>query len=92
MSWGCTGSGDGQFNHPHGNEIDPQGNVYITDQGNSRVQKFTSNGTFITKWGSEGSGNAQFSMQSADQLSQAEGLSVGTYSHRKDFFISLFLL
>jgi tripartite motif-containing protein 71 len=40
--------------------------VYVTDydtydyQGNSN-QKFDSNGNFITKWGSFGSGNGQFS-------------------------------
>ena len=29
---------------------------------NHRVQKFTSNGTFLTKWGSEGTGNGEFSL------------------------------
>ena len=28
--------------------------------GNDRIQKFDSNGTFITKWGSHGSGDGQF--------------------------------
>jgi tripartite motif-containing protein 71 len=60
LSWGSTGSGNGQFNHPHGNEVDSQGNVYITDQDNQRVQIFSKNGTFITKWGNEGSGDGQF--------------------------------
>ena len=30
--------------------------------GNHRVQKFDSNGNFITKWGSEGVGDGQFSL------------------------------
>ena len=25
LSWGSTGSGNGKFNHPHGNEVDSQG-------------------------------------------------------------------
>jgi DNA-binding beta-propeller fold protein YncE len=25
LSWGSTGSNDGQFNHPHGNEVDQDG-------------------------------------------------------------------
>ena len=37
------------------------GNVYVIDAGNHRIQKFTSDGEFITKWGSEGSGEGQFS-------------------------------
>ncbi len=41
--------GDGQFNGPYGIAVDSSGNVYVTDSGNSRIQKFTSTGTFITK-------------------------------------------
>ena len=40
--------------------MDSTGNVYVADTWNYRVQKFTSNGAFITKWGSEGSGDGQF--------------------------------
>ncbi len=32
----------------------------MADTGNHRVQKFDSNGTFLTKWGSNGSGDGQF--------------------------------
>ena len=60
MSWGSTGSDDGQFNNPHGNEVDQDGNVYITDQGNARVQKFASDGKFLTKRGTHGTGDGQF--------------------------------
>ena len=40
--------------------IDNVGNVYVSDQDNNRIQKFGPNGTFITKWGTSGSGNGQF--------------------------------
>jgi RHS repeat-associated protein len=39
---------------------DSQGNVYVADSGNRRIQKFDSSGTFLTKWGSYGSGDGQF--------------------------------
>ena len=39
---------------------DSSGNVYVVDFGNNRIQKFDSNGNFITKWGSEGAGDGQF--------------------------------
>ncbi len=45
--------GDGQFNMAKGIAVDPSGFVYVVDQRNSRIQKFTNNGTFVTKWGTE---------------------------------------
>src|ERR687884_1696291 len=72
LGWGSTGPGPGQFYHAHGIAIDPSsGDVYVSDQGNfnSRVthpdavphiSKFTADGKFITKWGSEGTGDGQF--------------------------------
>jgi sugar lactone lactonase YvrE len=65
-SWGSTGSGNGQFSSPRGVAIDSSGNlstdprVYVAEWGGNRIQKFTSDGTFITSWGSTGSGNGEF--------------------------------
>ena len=64
--WGTYGSGDGEFDwhggsHPDaGIAIDGSGNVYVVDSGNHRIQKFNSDGAFITKWGSSGSGDGKF--------------------------------
>jgi len=66
--WGSSGSGngqfsffDGQFNYaPSGMAVDGSGNVYVADYNNSRIQKFNSSGTYLTQWGSSGSGNGQF--------------------------------
>jgi DNA-binding beta-propeller fold protein YncE len=69
-TWGSEGSGDGQFNFIYGDPnhnlalggvaIDGQGNVYVADGGNARIQKFDSEGIFLTKWGSLGSEDGQF--------------------------------
>jgi DNA-binding beta-propeller fold protein YncE len=68
LMWGSYGSGNGQFEEPYGVAVDKDGNVYVAD-GNysqtdglvsSRIQKFDSNGTFLLKWGSYGSGDGQF--------------------------------
>jgi len=56
---GTSGSGDGQFNQPWKIAVDYEGNVYVTDSGNDRVQIFSSAGTFISKWGQTGSANGQ---------------------------------
>jgi len=50
----------GLFNFPTDIAIDSKDNVYVADSGNNRVQKFDSNGTFITEWGSHGSTKGQF--------------------------------
>jgi DNA-binding beta-propeller fold protein YncE len=49
--WGTPGTGDGQFDDPCGVAVDHGGNVYIPDIGNHRVQKFASNGTYVTQFG-----------------------------------------
>lgn len=54
-AWGSQGTGIGQFDIPSGIALDRAGSVYVADQGNSRVQKFTALGTPVTQWGtSEG--------------------------------------
>ena len=58
--FGHGGKGAGEFSVPHSIVFDSLGNMYVTDNSNNRVQKFTSNGTFITKWGSHGKGDGQF--------------------------------
>jgi streptogramin lyase len=50
MSWGDPGSGDGQFNLPHGVWIDNQGRVLVSDRENDRVQVFTQDGKFVSSW------------------------------------------
>ena len=40
--------------------MDGSGSVYVTDTLNNRIQKFTADGTYMTQWGSEGSGDGQF--------------------------------
>ena len=50
ISWGDPGSGDGQFNLPHGVWIDRQGRVLVSDRENDRVQVFTQDGKFVSSW------------------------------------------
>lgn len=35
--------------------------MYVADSDNHRVQKFTSEGVFLNKWGTRGHGNGEFS-------------------------------
>jgi len=46
-SWGEPGDGPGQFNVPHSIAVDAQGNVYVADRGNRRIQVFDGEGNFL---------------------------------------------
>lgn len=58
-TYGSAGTGNGQFNAPYGIATDNT-YLYITDNGNDRVQKLNLSGTYITQWGSTGTGNGRF--------------------------------
>lgn len=45
-SWGSYGNQNGQFRNPHNMQIDKQGNVYVADRGNGRIQVFDTDGNF----------------------------------------------
>jgi DNA-binding beta-propeller fold protein YncE len=49
-----------QFRYPDHLAIDASGNTYVVDSGNHRVQKFASDGMYLTQWGTNGSSNGQF--------------------------------
>src|SRR5918995_157077 len=53
--WGKYGvTTESSFKSPEGIAVDQAGNVYVADTANNRVQVFSSNGTFMSKWGKLG--------------------------------------
>ena len=50
----------GRFDLPWGITLDTQGNVYVADWRNDRIQKFTANGRFLDAFGEPGEGEGQF--------------------------------
>ena len=44
------GDKEGEFNIPHGIDLDKNMNIYIADRENNRIQKFDSAGKFIAVW------------------------------------------
>ena len=49
-SWGVKGSGPGQFNLPHGIDVDRNRRIYVADAHNSRIQVFDETGRFLDQW------------------------------------------
>jgi DNA-binding beta-propeller fold protein YncE len=70
QTWGNQGHDDGEFHffnvgmdNQHGAgaaAFDAEGNLYVADPGNFRIQKFAPDLTFLTAWGSKGDGPGQF--------------------------------
>jgi len=59
--WGSFGiTGPGNFSHPQFIAVGDDGSIYVTDLGNKRVQKFSSNGEYITEWGKSGKQSGEF--------------------------------
>lgn len=63
----------GQFRSPWGITIDEAGDVFVSDTGNQRMQKFDRDGNFITQWGGFGTNQGQFNFP--------YGLGVDSRSH-----------
>ncbi|NIT36042.1 MAG: hypothetical protein GTN49_06010 [candidate division Zixibacteria bacterium] len=58
--WGSEGSGNGEFQGPFGVAVAANGDVYVVDADNHRIQYFTPTGSFLGKWGTRGTGDGQF--------------------------------
>ena len=79
---GSGGSGDGQFNQPHGLFIKGD-EMYVADCGNNRIQKLTTGGQFLRKFGNHGSGQGQFSDPISVIVDQRDRMIVSDhYNHR----------
>ena len=60
--WGTPGTGDGELNGPASMAFDDEGDLYVSDSRNHRVQKFTRDGRFLGEWGSFGEGDGEFNL------------------------------
>lgn len=53
LEWGRNGHKQGEFNIPHGIDLDEAGNVYVADRENSRIQVFDSSGNFLRQYAAD---------------------------------------
>lgn len=57
-SWGKKGNGTGEFANVRSIAVDAQGNVYVADGGNKRIQVFDNDGNFKTAFNNVGNAQA----------------------------------
>ena len=69
---GDTGAALGQFSQPNDIAVDAQGNLFVVDTQNHRVQKIALDGE-ITTFGETGSGDGQFGDPYSDTYKTHEG-------------------
>ena len=61
QTFGTRGSGNGQLSGAYGVTVDKGNNIYVADYNNNRIQKFNSEGEFVSAVGGSGSNQLQFS-------------------------------
>lgn len=79
---GLVGSGNGEYNQPRDVAVEPaSGDLYVAEAGNNRVQEVTTSGSFVTKFGSGGSGAGQFAEPMGVAVSAQGALYVTDFEH-----------
>jgi len=73
---GGKGIAKGQFDSPAGIAVDQTGNVLVADTNNSRIEKFSPTGTFLTILGTKGSGQGQFRAPNGIAVDSADNIYV----------------
>jgi hypothetical protein len=88
-SYGSSGSGDGEFQYAYGITIGQDGNLYVADRSNHRVQVLDKNGSFIRKFGENGSAPGQLNSPT-DIVSLPDGRIVVVQYSSRDYNLNYF--
>jgi|GEM_PF-1582264 len=60
LAIGGTGTSPGRFRDPSGLALDLEGNIFVADSQNNRIQMFGSDGQLRTVWGAKGPEEGHF--------------------------------
>ena len=81
---GVSGDGPDTFNSPTDVAVAPNGDVFVSDgHVNSRIVKFTKDGTFIKTWGRRGDGPGEFNVPHTMSFDSRGRLLVGDRTNRR---------
>lgn len=86
---GKRGNKDAEFQSPYAIDLDEQGNLYVIEYANHRVQKLNPQGTFMMKFGKKGSDDGEFKNPCGIALDGQRRICVAdTCNHRIQMFDS----
>ena len=61
LRFGTAGTGTGQLSQPYDVKVKSNGNLFVVDRANNRVQQFSPDGEWQASFGTAGTGTGQFS-------------------------------
>lgn len=88
-SIGVSGIGNGQFTTPHNVALGLNGDIFVADSNNHRIQKFDREGKFLSEWGGQGNAPGQFNEPWGIAVDREGFVYVAdTWNHRVEKFDS----
>jgi streptogramin lyase len=82
-SFGSAGAGNGQLAHPADAAVDVNGNIWVADANNNRIEEFNEKGEFVKKFGILGSGNGQLNRPVALELDAKRNIWVADANNNR---------
>jgi YD repeat-containing protein len=82
-AFGVIGASNGQLKAPAGVAVNSNGDLWVVDKGNNRIQKFNAKGEYLTKFGSAGSGNGQFNRPAAVAVDSKDNIWVADANNNR---------
>jgi DNA-binding beta-propeller fold protein YncE len=86
-SFGARGSKPGELLEPRGLALAPDGEVYISDTGNDRVQVFSDEGRFLRNFGIRGTGPSEFNQPLGLAVDASRVFVADSRNHRVQVFL-----
>jgi len=76
LKFGSFGEGEEEFNEPQGICVDKEGSIFVVDTGNNRIQKFDSEGNYLSEFGQLGWEEGEFSNPSDIAIDSKDNIYV----------------
>ncbi|XP_078361728.1 E3 ubiquitin-protein ligase TRIM71-like [Oculina patagonica] len=87
LSFGQRGSAVGMLNKPWGVAVNERNEIAVTDNGNNRVQIFSSDGTYVMSFGAKGNKQGEFNYPAGIAFDKNGNIIViDNGNHRVQFF------